>query len=264
MLLANCIYRYQLSYGAQRESKHEMKGNNIMEPEWTPTKLFCLENLYLFEDWSTNNVQLTDLILTWDTPIQLGPLQTAQNFLRGGVRVCGDAVLLEFWCRVAGKSLYCAGFAVLLYGFLCGVYTYFSAVFVPPYAPSVFVNSTFRNTCTIIFFQGNQTYCLRALLWGIHKGSDCEGNYCTHGAQELHKFGKFVRRSWPFHCTRENLFGERRKGNYGGFHKRCCPTSGRSHERCRTLIRHRSVVCKRGTIAIYCWVISPNISYDVL
>ena len=155
------------------------------------------------------------------------------------------AVLRESCCIVPGLRFY--------YTFFCAVFIrIFFAVFIPPYAPSVFVNSTFRNTCTLIFFQGNQTYCLRALLWRIHKGSDCEGNYCTYGAQELHKFGKFVRRSWPFHCTRENLFGERRKGNYGGFHKRCCPTSGRSHERCRTLIRHRSVVCKRGTIAIYC------------
>ena len=33
-----------------------------------------------------------------------------------------------------------------LYVFLCGF-----AVFVPPYAPSVFVNSTVRNPCTLIF-----------------------------------------------------------------------------------------------------------------
>ena len=65
----------------------------------------------------------------------------------GGIRVCSDAVLLDFWCGFAEIfTLSCgiavlqnqAQFAVFLYVILCGVFMYFWAVLrcsYPPYAP---------------------------------------------------------------------------------------------------------------------------------
>ena len=67
--------------------------------------------------------------------------------MRGGCKVCSDAVLLDFWCSFPEIfTLSCsiavlqnrAQFAVFLHVILCGVYTYFCAVLqcsYPTYGP---------------------------------------------------------------------------------------------------------------------------------
>ena len=40
--------------------------------------------------------------------------------LRGGVRVCGDAVLLDFWCGFAVIFILSSGIAVLQNQAVCG------------------------------------------------------------------------------------------------------------------------------------------------
>ena len=40
---------------------------------------------------------------------------------RGGVRVCGDAVLLDFWCGFAVIFIFSCGIAVLQNQAVCGI-----------------------------------------------------------------------------------------------------------------------------------------------
>ena len=42
------------------------------------------------------------------------------NLLEGGVRVCGDAVLLDFWCGFAVIFILSCGIAVLQNQAVCG------------------------------------------------------------------------------------------------------------------------------------------------
>jgi len=77
----------------------------------------------------------------------------------GGVRICSDAVLLDFWCSFAEifilsrsiavlqHQVVCSIFYVFPYIILCCVYKYFCAVLqysYPPYAPIIYGPFQFR------------------------------------------------------------------------------------------------------------------------